>query len=212
MRREVHPERSALLVVDVQPDFMPGGALPVPEGDKIVPGIVNLLEGKNFDVVVATQDWHPRGHQSFASSHPATKPIDKIDLYGHEQILWPDHCVQGTAGAELFPRVPWEHATLVVRKGTDPKVDSYSAFRGNWDERGNRPPTGLAGFLRERGVERIFVCGLARDVCVKWTAEDARELGFSVTVLWNLTRAVDPSSDEAVRSGLSDRAIRIVGN
>ena len=108
--------------------------------------------------------------------------------------------------------VPWEHATLIVRKGPDPKVGSYSAFRGNWDERGKRPSTGLAGFLKERGVERIFVCGLARDVCVKWTAEDARELGFSVTALWSLTRAVDPSSDEAVRRDLSARAIRIVGN
>ena len=212
MRREVYPELSALLVVDVQPDFMPGGALPVPEGDKIVPGIVNLFEEKHFDLVVATQDWHPRGHRSFASSHPSKKAMDRIELYGHEQILWPDHCVQGTAGADLCPGVPWEHASLIVRKGTSSKVDSYGAFCGNWDERGNRPPTGLAGFLRERGVGRIFVCGLARDVCVKWTAEDARELGFSVTVLWSLTRAVDPSSDEAVRKELSARAVKIIGN
>lgn len=212
MRREIHPEKRALLVVDVQPDFMPGGALPVPEGDKIVPGIVNLLEERQFDLVVATQDWHPRGHRSFASSHPAQKPMDKIELYGHEQILWPDHCVQGSPGAELYSGIPWEHATLIVRKGTDPKVDSYSAFRGNWDERGDRAPTGLAGFLKERGVERIFVCGLARDVCVKWTAEDARALGLGVTVLWNLTRAVDPSSDATVRNDLLARAVRIIGN
>ncbi len=210
MRREIQPEKKALLVVDLQLDFMPGGALPVPKGDEIVPGILNLLEQKQFDLVVATQDWHPRGHRSFASSHAGKKPMDKIELYGHEQILWPDHCVQGSAGAELYPGVPWEYAMLILRKGTDPKVDSYSAFRGNWDEHGNRPPTGLAGFLRECGVEKIFICGLARDVCVKWTAEDAQALGFNAVVLWNLTRAVDPSSDETVGNELTARGVSII--
>jgi nicotinamidase/pyrazinamidase len=136
--------------------------------------------------------------------------MDRIEVNGHEQVLWPNHCVQGSAGAELYPGIPWEHADVIIRKGADPKVDSYSAFRSNWNELGHRPPTGLAGYLKEHEVERVFICGLARDVCVKWTAEDASQEGFKVAVLWDLTRPVNSSSDEAVRRELSERNVEIV--
>ena len=142
------PRSIALLVVDLQPDFMPGGALPCHQGDVIVPGIGALLRARCYRTVVATQDWHPRGHASFASSHPGHEPFETIGLHGQPQVLWPDHCVQGTPGASLDPRVDWDAADLVLRKGSDPQVDSYSAFRGNHGPGGDRPPTGLAGWLR----------------------------------------------------------------
>jgi nicotinamidase/pyrazinamidase len=202
-------ERSALLVVDVQPDFLPGGALAVAEGDLIVEPLRHLLASRRFRHVVATQDWHPAGHVSFASSHAGSKPFDTIELYGHEQVLWPDHCVQGTPGAALHPGLPWDTVDAVIRKGADPRVDSYSGLRNNWNERGERPPTGLAGFLRERGVADVWVCGLARDVCVRWTAEDARDAGFETTVIWDLTRSVDPSGDESLRAALERAGVRL---
>lgn len=203
-------DRTALIVVDLQPDFLPGGALAVAEGDEVLPGIESLLGSDRFGLVVATQDWHPPDHLSFASNHEDREPMDVIDLYGHEQILWPDHCVQGTPGAELLDEMPWERVEAVVRKGTDPGVDSYSTFRNNWDPDGKRPRTGLAGYLRERGVERVVLCGLARDFCVKWSAEDAIDDGFDVTVVWDLTRPVDPGSDDEVRAGLEEIGVRIV--
>jgi len=193
---------SALIVVDLQPDFMPGGALPVTEGDGIVEPIRRLMEADRFGVYVATQDWHPAGHVSFASSHTGKKPLDVIELYGHEQVLWPDHCVQGTPGAELASGIRWHRMAAVIRKGDDPAVDSYSGFRNNWNRSGLRPPTGLGGYLAERGIRDVFVCGLARDYCVKWTAEDAAQEGFAVRFLWDLTRPVDPTSDERVRHEL----------
>jgi nicotinamidase/pyrazinamidase len=199
-----------LLVVDVQPDFLPGGALAVAEGDAILPGIRALLESRRFGLVVATQDWHPRGHLSFASSHPGHAVMETIELHGHEQILWPDHCVQGTPGAELLAGMPWHRAAAIVRKGTDPRVDSYSAFRNNWDPHGKRPPTGLAGYLREREVEEVWLCGLARDFCVLWSAEDAADAGFRVRVLWDLTRPVRPDSDAAVEARLGERGVAIL--
>jgi nicotinamidase/pyrazinamidase len=201
--------RPALLVVDLQPDFMPGGALPVAEGDLVVNGIRALLESDRFGVCVATQDWHPRDHLSFASNHAGKRPMDVVSLYGHDQILWPDHCVQGTPGAELVRGVPWERVSAIVRKGTDPRVDSYSAFRNNWDPRGERPPTGLAGYLRERGVEEVWLCGLARDFCVKWSAEDAAAAGFRARVLWDLTRSVIPASDDTVAADLRAAGVEI---
>src|SRR5690606_5911741 len=200
-------DRAALIVVDVQPDFLPGGALAVAGGDEILAPLDTLLRANRFPLVVATQDWHPVGHVSFASSHPGRRPFETIELYGHEQTLWPDHCVQDTPGASLVPDLPWRYASAVIRKGTDRDVDSYSAFRNNWNAAGERPPTGLSGYLRERGVERLFVCGLARDVCVKWTVEDAVDLGFETTILWDLTRAVDPSTDAALRAACSTRGI-----
>ncbi len=202
--------RTALVVVDLQPDFMPGGALPVAEGDQLVSPIRDLLMSGRFDVVVATQDWHPRGHISFASSHPGTAPYDSITLYGHEQVLWPDHCVQGTAGAALHEGLPLEWVDAIIRKGNDPAVDSYSGFRNNWNVMGDRPPTGLAGLLKERGMTHVLICGLARDYCVKWTAEDAADAGFKVRLLWDLTRPVDPTSDDRVREALIAKGVAIV--
>lgn len=166
----------------------------------------HLLRDGRFTLCVATQDWHPRGHVSFASAHPGRQPLDVIELYGHEQVLWPDHCVQGTPGAELVAQLPWERVSAIIRKGNNPDVDSYSGFRNNWDPQGERPPTGLAGYLREQGVHDVWICGLARDYCVKWTAEDAAQAGFNAHVLWDLTRAVDPRSDAGVR-----RALEAVG-
>ena len=206
------PDRSCLIVVDVQPDFLPGGALAVGGGDAILPGIRALLESDRFRVRVATQDWHPRDHLSFASNHAGKRPMDVVELYGHEQILWPDHCVQGSAGAELLAGMPWHRVAAIVRKGTDPRVDSYSTFRNNWDPDGNRPRTGLAGYLREREVEDVWLCGLARDFCVKWSAEDAADEGFRVHVLWDLTRPVDPASDGAVAARLRELGVEIAGS
>ena len=202
--------RSALIVVDLQPDFMPGGALAVHEGDAVVRPIGSLIEADRFGLYVATQDWHPPGHVSFASSHAGKKPMDVIELYGHEQVLWPDHCVQGTTGAELVRGIPWQRVAAVIRKGDDPAVDSYSGLRNNWDEHGERPPTGLGGYLAERGIRDVFVCGLARDYCVKWTAEDAANEGFAVRVLWSLTRAVDPGSDHRVRRYLESVGVAVL--
>ena len=208
----VHPEHSVLLLVDIQPDFMPGGTLPVPGGDNIVDGVRRLMNAGLFGHLVATQDWHPPGHISFASSHPGRKPFDTAALHGHEQTLWPDHCVQNTPGAALDPRLPWERISACIRKGMDPEVESYSGFRNNWDAAGRRPATGLAGYLRDRGIEDIYLCGLARDVCVKWTADDAASEGFQVWLLWDLTRAVDPSSDDKVREDLGRNGVRIITN
>lgn len=204
------PERSVLVVVDMQPDFLPGGALPVEEGDRILEPIARLMGEGPFRLQVATQDWHPPDHVSFASRHGGRQPMDVIELYGHDQVLWPDHCVRGTEGAMLHPDLPWEHVRSIIRKGTDPASDSYSGFRNNWDPQGERPATGLAGYLRERRVEQVWLCGLARDYCVRWSAEDAAEAGFDTYVLWDLTRSVDPSGDDALRRDLEDRGIRVV--
>lgn len=203
-------EHTALIVVDVQPDFMTGGALACHEGDAVVPGIDRLLRARRFRHVVATQDWHPAGHVSFASSHPGTQAFQQIALYGHLQTLWPDHCVQGTPGAALHHGIDWSAANLILRKGSDPQVDSYSAFRENHGPHGNRPATGLAGWLHERGVDEVLVCGLARDVCVLWTAQDAQAMGFKAGLLWDLSRPVAPASDEATRATLAAQGIVLV--
>ncbi|MFC5437173.1 bifunctional nicotinamidase/pyrazinamidase [Rhodanobacter umsongensis] len=209
MSRTLSP-RAALIVVDVQPDFMPGGALACHEGDAIVPGIDRLLRSRLFSHVVATQDWHPAGHRSFASSHPGRAPFEQIALNSQPQTLWPDHCVQDTPGAALHPAVDWSTLDAVIRKGSAPAVDSYSGFRENHGPAGARASTGLAGWLRERGVDEVFVCGLARDVCVLWTAQDAVELGFRASLLWDLSRPVTPASDDATRAALRTGDIAIV--
>lgn len=203
------PSLTALVIVDLQPDFMPGGALPVSEGDQLVGPIRDLLEKLGGVLAVATQDWHPPGHVSFASSHSGRGPGEVMELYGRDQILWPDHCVQGTAGAELHPGMDWRAVSAIIRKGTDPSSDSYSGFRNNWNADGERPSTGLEGYLRERGVETVLVCGLARDFCVKWTAEDAAAAGFRTVLLWDLTRPVDPGSNEKVRRELGEAGVEI---
>ncbi len=175
----------ALLVVDVQNDFCPGGALAVPDGDRVVP-VVNRL-APAFRHVILTQDWHPADHLSFASMHPGKAPGDVIEASYGEQILWPDHCVQGTRGAQLHEGLAVPHACLVLRKGMDPAVDSYSAFSENDGSTG----TGLAGYFEERGIDRIFIAGLAADFCVRYTALDAREIGLDVVVVEDAVRGID---------------------
>jgi nicotinamidase/pyrazinamidase len=201
---------TALLLIDIQPDFLPGGALAVARGDEILEPVRRLLERDAYGLYVATQDWHPAGHVSFASSHPGRAPFDTIVVHGHEQRLWPDHCVQGSTGAALTDALPWNRVSAIIRKGTDPLTDSYSAFRNNFDPNGDRPPTGLAGYLRGRGIEHVVLCGLARDYCVKWSALDAIDVGFRTTFLWNLTRSVDASSDADVQSELQRAGVEVV--
>jgi nicotinamidase/pyrazinamidase len=207
---DLHPDRSALLVVDMQPDFMPGGALPVDGGDELVEPISALVQGDCFAHRVATQDWHPAGHISFASTHEGRQPFDQIDLYGHEQVLWPDHCVQGSSGAALHDGLPLDRFDMIQRKGMRPDVDSYSGFSENWNPAGDRSPTGLGGWLRERGVTDVGVCGLARDVCVTWTAEDAVQAGFRSWFVWDLSRSVDPDGDEALRQRLTSAGVQLI--
>lgn len=186
-----------LVVVDLQNDFCPGGALPVPGGDEIVPLVNRIAAG--FDHVLLTQDWHPPGHQSFASAHPGGKPFDVVRMAYGEQVLWPDHCVQDGWGAAFHPGLDIPHAELVLRKGYRPDVNSYSAFFEN----DRRTPTGLAGYLRERGLTRVFLAGLAFDFCVLWSAEDARRLGFAPVVLDDACRSLDvQGSAAAARSRL----------
>ena len=178
-------DRAVLLIDEVQNDFCPGGALPGPKGDDIVP-VVNRL-GREFAHVILTQDWHPRGHASFASSRPGKQPFDTIEMSYGQQILWPDHCVQGTHGAAFHRGLDVPHAELVIRKGFRSTIDSYSAFREN----DRRTPTGLASYLKERGFERITLCGLATDFCVLFSAIDAREAGFEVSLAASACRAID---------------------
>jgi nicotinamidase/pyrazinamidase len=178
-------DNDALLAVDLQNDFCPGGRLSVPRGHEIVP-LVNRL-GACFAHVVLTQDWHPAGHLSFASSHAGKRPFDTVALDYGPQILWPDHCVQNTAGADFHKDLAIPHAEVVIRKGFRRAIDSYSAFREN--DRKTR--TGLAGYLRERGLNRVFIAGLALDFCVRWSAEDARHEGFTVFVIEDASRAID---------------------
>jgi len=181
----VTADTDVLVITDIQNDFCPGGALPVPEGDRIVP-LVNRL-AQRFAHVILTQDWHPRGHSSFASSHPGKKPFDTIGYPYGLQVLWPDHCVQGSTGAAFHRDLSAPHAELIIRKGYHSDVDSYSAFFEN----DHRTPTGFAGYLHERGFRRIFLCGLATDFCVRYSAQDARAVGFDVTVVTDACRAID---------------------
>ncbi len=178
-------DKSVLIVVDVQNCFLPGGSLAVGKGEEVIP-IINRL-GKSFANVVMTQDWHTPGHISFASSHPGKKPFEVIKLPYGDQVLWPDHCVQGTEGAMIHKDINIPHAQLVIRKGFRKTVDSYSAFR----EADRKTVTGLAAYLKSRGLTRVFVSGLATDFCVAWTAMDARREGFEVFVIEDATRGID---------------------
>ncbi len=173
-----------LLVVDVQIDFLPGGALAVPDGDAVLAPAQSLMRA--FDQVALTQDWHPAGHASFASSYAGARPFQAISLPYGEQVLWPDHCVQGSPGARLHPRIDLDRAFLLLRKGANRHVDSYSAF-GEADGRA----TGLAEMLRARGIKRVFACGLATDYCVAFSALDARAAGFETFVVEDACRAID---------------------
>lgn len=203
-------EKDALVVVDVQHDFLPGGALAVAEGDAVVAPIAALAPG--FAIVVATQDWHPPGHVSFASAHPGRAPYQSVALPQGPQELWPDHCVQGSRGAALHPGLPDAAISLVLRKGSRGDVDSYSAFRENVGPDGHRPTTGLGAWLAARGVRRVFVCGLARDFCVRATAVDAAEEGFEAVVLDDLTRAVFPDRRAETDALLARAGVRLASS
>lgn len=187
----LQPGTDALLAVDVQNDFCPGGALSVPEGDAVVGPINRLIPA--FEHVILTQDWHPPGHRSFASSHAGRRAYETVELSYGPQILWPDHCVQGTPGAAFHAGLNTAAAQVVVRKGTRRDVDSYSAFVEN----DHATVTGLGGLLRDLGVRRLFIAGLAFDFCVLWSAEDARRLGFEVAVVRDACRALDVDGSAA---------------
>jgi nicotinamidase/pyrazinamidase len=197
-------ENRALVVVDVQNDFCPGGALAVTDGDAVVPVINELLP--RFSLVVATQDWHPTGHASFASSHPGRKPLEVIDLGGIPQVLWPDHCVQGTPGADFHPELERQFFRAIIRKGTDPQVDSYSAFRDNHREH----PTGLASLLRELGVGHVVIVGLTTDYCAATSARDAIELGFAAEIWLPATRPVGAPPGHTERTLAEIRKLGVI--
>jgi nicotinamidase/pyrazinamidase len=198
-------DREVLLIVDIQNDFCPGGSLSVPRGDEVVP-LINGLAGK-FSHVVLTQDWHPRGHLSFASSHTGKTPYQTIEVSYGSQVLWPDHCVQGTAGAAFRKDLEIPHAELILRKGYHRETDSYSAFYEN--DRKKR--TGLAGYLRERGFRRVFLAGLAFDFCVRYSAEDARREGFEAIVIEDACRGIDvDGSMAATRKLFTASGIRCI--
>jgi nicotinamidase/pyrazinamidase len=186
---------AALLLIDLQNDFLPGGALAVPQGNEVI-AVANAAQ-RHFDLIVATQDWHPPNHGSFAANHAGTLPGDEIDLHGLPQILWPVHCVQETEGAGFAPGLNRDRWTAVFQKGTDPNVDSYSGLFDN----GRRRSTGLGNFLKSRRVSDVFILGLATDYCVKWTAIDAAEFGFQVRVITDGCKGVDR------RPGDSERAL-----
>jgi len=196
-----------LLVIDVQNDFCPGGALAVTDGDAVVPVINRLAEG--FGHVVLTQDWHPAGHSSFATAHEGSAAFDTISMPYGPQTLWPDHCVQGTVGAAFHPQLDTKRAELVIRKGFRAGIDSYSAFYEN----DRRTPTGLAGYLRDRGLRRIFLAGLATDYCVYYSAVDARRLGFDSVVIEAGCRAIDlAGSLDLAWTAMADAGVQRVGD
>ncbi|HWZ40680.1 MAG TPA: bifunctional nicotinamidase/pyrazinamidase [Bradyrhizobium sp.] len=196
-----------LLVIDVQNDFCTHGKLAVADGDDVVP-VVNRL-AQRFDHMVLTQDWHPPGHSSFATSHPGRTAFESIEMPYGQQTLWPDHCVQGTPGATFHPQLSTERAELVIRKGFRPDIDSYSAFYEN----DRRTPTGLAGYLRERNLRRIFLVGLATDYCVHYSAIDARRLGFDVVVIESACRAIDlAGSLAAAWAGMTEAGVQRAGD
>ncbi|MBN1901644.1 bifunctional nicotinamidase/pyrazinamidase [Candidatus Sumerlaeota bacterium] len=196
----------ALILVDIQNDFLPGGALAVPEGDQIIP-ILNQLQ-KKFDLVVATKDWHPTNHGSFASNHPGRKPGEVVDLNGLQQILWQDHCVQNTRGSEFAPSLDASKIARTFFKGTDPKIDSYSTFFDN----AQRKSTGMENFLKGKGVKEVYIAGLATDYCVKYSALDAIRLGFDVTVIIDACRGVNlkPDDSDKALEEMKQAGVRIV--
>ena len=203
----IQPDDDLLLIIDVQNDFCAGGALAVSDGDDVVP-VVNRL-AKCFARVALTQDWHPSGHSSFATSHPPSAPFESIDMPYGRQTLWPDHCIQGTSGAAFHPQLETERAELVIRKGFRTEIDSYSAFYEN----DRRTPTGLAGYLRERGLRRIFLVGLATDYCVYYSALDARRLGFDTVLVEAGCRAIDlAGSLDAAWAGMAEAGVQRVND
>lgn len=196
---------SVLLVVDVQNDFLPGGRLPVPRGDEVVPVVKRLAA--RFANVILTQDWHPAGHISFASRHPGRQPFEAVELAYGTQVLWPDHCVQGSRGADFAAGLDLPQAQAVIRKGYHAHTDSYSALL----EADRVTPTGLAGMLRERGIGRVYICGLATDFCVAWSALDAQAAGFETYVVEDACRAIDTGGSlAAARRDLAAAGVRTI--
>jgi len=196
----------ALLLIDIQNDFIPGGALAVPEGDQIV-SILNQLQNQ-FDLVVATQDWHPIGHKSFASSHPGKQFFDKIDLDGLEQVLWPDHCIQGSQGAEFAPDLHLQKVEAIFRKGTEDDIDSYSGFYDN----GHRKNTGLAAYLRGRNITQIYMAGLAGDYCVYFSAKDALQEGFTTFLIDDAIRAINNDDYQQAKDDIRQKGGTVINS
>ncbi|MEW6123707.1 MAG: bifunctional nicotinamidase/pyrazinamidase [Pseudomonadota bacterium] len=198
---------TALVIVDLQVDFLPGGSLAVPDGDAVVP-MANRI-ARSFRNVILTQDWHPAGHVSFASSHPGRAPFEVIDMPYGPQVLWPDHCVQGTPGSAFAPGLDVPHAQMIVRKGIHEGLDSYSTFY----EADRTTPTGLTGFLRDRGIDTVYLLGLATDFCVSWSAVDAAGHGFSTHVVENACRAIDVNGSLArARANMAQAGVRFVSS
>ncbi|HVU97089.1 MAG TPA: bifunctional nicotinamidase/pyrazinamidase [Puia sp.] len=195
---------NALILVDIQNDFLKGGPLAVPDADAIVP-LVNHLQD-HFDLVVATQDWHPSGHRSFASGHPGKKPFEVVNLNGLPQTLWPDHCVQGTRGAGFPARLNMNKPEAIFRKGANPEIDSYSGFYDN----GHRKSTGLAGYLRDRSVDTIYLAGLAGDICVYYTALDSLKAAFSTFIIEDATRPLNRENFEKVMLDFQARGGKLI--
>ncbi|MCL4170240.1 UNVERIFIED_CONTAM: hypothetical protein GTU68_058584 [Idotea baltica] len=195
----------ALVVIDLQNDFCPGGALAVTDGDQIVAGVNAAMS--SYDAVILTQDWHPVGHSSFASSHDGAEPMSLIDMAYGPQVLWPDHCVQGSHGAQFHPDLDTDRADMVIRKGFNPAIDSYSAFFEN----DQTTPTGLEGYLRTRGITELTMVGLATDFCVNYSAVDAAKLGLAVTVKTELCRAIDLQGSLAESiEGMNQAGVQLV--
>ncbi|MGO4911458.1 bifunctional nicotinamidase/pyrazinamidase [Leeuwenhoekiella sp. W20_SRS_FM14] len=193
----------ALIIIDMQNDFMPGGPLAVPGGDQIIP-LINNLQNK-FDLVIATQDWHPENHSSFADNHPGKSAYEKIDMNGIEQVLWPVHCIQTTGGADFHPHLNASRIEAIFRKGTDPKIDSYSGFYDN----AHKKSTGLAGYLKGKGVTSLYFCGLAADYCVSYSVLDALQEGFKVTLYEDATRAISEESFSKMKEEILAKGGRI---
>lgn len=182
------PSKTALLLIDIQNDFMPGGALPVTQGDQILAEVNRRLP--DYPLIVASQDWHPHNHQSFASQHPRNAPFDEITLHNLPQTLWPDHCIQGSSGADFHPALDHTKIAAIFRKGMNPEIDSYSAFHDN----GHHQHTGLTAYLKSHQISALHIAGLAADFCVYFSIVDALEAGFSVTLIESATRCIDPDS------------------
>lgn len=193
-----------LIIIDVQNDFMPGGALEVPKGDLIVP-IINAMQSQ-FDLIVATQDWHPSNHMSFFTNHPNRKPFEKILWQGIEQTLWPEHCVQGTTGAEFHDQLDTRRIEAIFRKGTDPKLDSYSGFYDN----DHNKSTGLAGYLREKGAQKLYFCGLCAEICVYYTIKDALDEGFDCTLIEDATRPLDKDRFLVIKKEFQQKDVKLI--
>jgi nicotinamidase/pyrazinamidase len=196
----------SLILIDVQNDFMSRGTLEVPQGDQIVP-LINRFQ-KFFDLVVATQDWHPQNHKSFASNHQDKKPFDRIVLHGLEQVLWPDHCVQGSSGAELHPDLDIQRIAAIFRKGMDPEADSYSGFYDN----GHRISTGLSGYLKEKGAAELYFCGLATDICVYYSIKDSLGEGFSPVLIEDASRPLSIDSYASIKSEMVRIGVQIINS